>query len=75
MLGGSGMNKVIEQVMAGDAPIDADILCPPTPIIPAIELTAMRFATRAPIEGQSVLDSPLTAQENAAQHDFPGRPC
>ncbi|WP_210527631.1 substrate-binding domain-containing protein [Rubellimicrobium arenae] len=74
LLGGSGMNKVIDMIMKDDPLIDADIFYPPTLIIPAIELTAMRFATQAPIAGQYVLDSPLITSENAAEYYFPESP-
>ena len=74
LLGGSGMNRVIEMIMSGDPLIDADIFYPPTLIIPAIELTAMRFATQTPIAGQYVLDSPLITAENAADYYFPESP-
>ena len=74
LLGGSGMNKVIEMIINGDPLIDADIFYPPTIIVPAIELTAMRFATQAPIAGQYVLDSPLITAENAANYYFPESP-
>ncbi|CAA9414782.1 MAG: Ribose ABC transporter, periplasmic ribose-binding protein RbsB, partial [uncultured Rubellimicrobium sp.] len=58
LLGGSGMNRVIKMIMNVDPLIDADIFYPPTLIIPAIELAAMRFATPAPVAKQYVLDSP-----------------
>lgn len=74
LLGGSGMNTVIKGIMDGDALIDADIFYPPTIIVPAIELTVMRYATQAPIQGEYVLDSPLITQENAAEYYFPDSP-
>lgn len=74
LLGGSGMNRVIKMIMDGDAVIDADIFYPPTLIIPAIEVTAMRYATQAPIRGRYVLDSPLITRENAAEFYFPDSP-
>ena len=74
LLGGSGMNRVIEMIMKGDPLIDADIFYPPTLIIPAIELTALKFATKAPIDGTYVLSSPLITKENAAQYFFPDSP-
>ena len=74
LLGGSGMNRVIKMIMDGDPLIDADIFYPPTLIIPAIEVTTMRYATQAPIMGNYVLDSPLITQENAADFYFPDSP-
>jgi ribose transport system substrate-binding protein len=74
VLGGSGMNKVIKLVMDGNEMVDADIFYPPTLIIPAIELVAMKFATKAPINGRYVLGSPLITKENAAEYYFPDAP-
>ena len=74
LLGGSGMNRVIKLVMDGNSSIDADIFYPPTLIIPAIEITAMKYATQAPIHGQYVLDSPIITKENAADYYFPDSP-
>ena len=74
VLGGSGMNKVIKMVQDGGSAIDADIFYPPTLIIPAIQLTAMRAATQAPIRGRYILDSPLITKDNAAEFYFPDAP-
>ncbi|MBB5221903.1 ribose transport system substrate-binding protein [Amaricoccus macauensis] len=74
LLGGSGMNRVIKLIMDGNGGFDADIFYPPTLIIPAIELTAMKYATQAPIHGQYVLDSPLITRDNAAGYYFPDSP-
>ena len=74
LLGGSGMNRVIKMIMDGDSLIDADIFYPPTLIIPAIEVTAMRYATQAPISGRYVLNSPLITKQNAAEYYFPDSP-
>ena len=74
VLGGSGMNKVIKMIQDGGAMVDADIFYPPTLIIPAIELTAMRAATQAPIRGRYILDSPLITSDNAAEFYFPDAP-
>lgn len=74
LLGGSGMNRVVKMIMDGQGPIDADIFYPPTLIVPAIEATAMKFATQAPIRGRYVLDSPLITKENAAEYYFPDSP-
>lgn len=74
LLGGSGMNRVIKMVMDGDPLIDADIFYPPTLIVPAIQVTALKFATQAPINGRYVLDSPLITAANAAEYYFPESP-
>lgn len=74
LLGGSGMNRVIKMIMDGDTLIDADIFYPPTLIAPAIEVTAMRYATQSPIRGRYVLDSPLITKDNAEEFYFPDSP-
>jgi ribose transport system substrate-binding protein len=74
VLGGSGMNKVIKLVKDGNDMVDADIFYPPTLIIPAIELTTMKFATQAPINGRYVLGSPLITKDNASDYYFPDAP-
>lgn len=74
LLGGSGMNQVIKMIMDETGEFDADIFYPPTLIIPAIEITALKYATQAPIQGEYVLDSPLITQENAAEYYFPDSP-
>ncbi|MCL4068370.1 substrate-binding domain-containing protein [Pseudomonas sp. GX19020] len=74
LLGGSGMNRVIKQIMDGDALIDADIFYPPTLIIPAISVTAARYAVQSPVHGIYTLDSPLITAENAAEYYFPDSP-
>ena len=74
LLGGSGMNRVIKMIMDGDKLIDANIFYPPTLIAPAIEVTAMRYATQSPIRGRYVLDSPLITKDNAEEFYFPDSP-
>ena len=74
VLGGSGMNKVVKMVMDGHEAVDADIFYPPTIIIPAIELTTLKYATQAPISGRYVLGSPLITKDNASEYYFPDSP-
>ena len=74
VIGGSGMNRIVKNVMDGGTPVDADIFYPPTIIIPAIELTTMKFTTQAPILGRYVLDSPLITKDNAKDYYFPASP-
>lgn len=74
VLGGSGMNRVIKMIMDGDSLVDADIFYPPTLIIPAIEVTTMKYATQAPVRGRYILDSPLITKANGAEFYFPDAP-
>ena len=61
-------------VMDGDNRVDADNFYPPTLIIPAIELTTMKYATQTPITGRYVLGSQLITKDNAAEYYFPDSP-
>ncbi len=54
--------------------IDADVLYHPSMIIPAIELTTMKYATGAPVKGTLTLDSPLVTKANAAEYYKPDSP-
>lgn len=75
VLGGGGMKDIIKAVMDGDHDmIDADVLYHPSLIVPAIELTTMKYATGAPAKGTLQLDSPLVTQENAAEYYKPDSP-
>lgn len=74
VIGGCGMNTVIKMVMDGHPMIESSIFSPPSVIVPAIELVAMRYATQAPIVGRYILDSPLITKENAAEYYFPESP-
>jgi ribose transport system substrate-binding protein len=54
--------------------IDADVLYHPSLIVPAIELTTMKYATGAPISGTYQLASPLVTKANAADYYNPDSP-
>lgn len=75
VLGGGGMKEIIKAVMDGDHDmIDADVLYHPNLVVPAIQLTAMHYATGTPIEGTFQLDSVMVTQENAEQYYNPDSP-
>lgn len=74
VIGGCGMNTVIKMIMDGHPMIDSSIFSPPSVIVPAIELVALRYATQAPIVGEYILASPLITKENAADYYFPDSP-
>lgn len=74
IVGGAGMKEIIARVMEGDALVPVDVLYPPAMIATAIEVTALRYVSNAPIQGQYILGSPLITQENAEQYYFPDSP-
>lgn len=74
ILGGAGMKEMIQRVMNNDPLIPADVLYPPGMIATAMEVTALKFVSDAPILGQYILDSPLITPENAADFYFPDSP-
>ena len=43
-------------------------------ITTAIEITALHFTARLPIDRRYILDSPLVTPENAARYYFPNSP-
>ena len=69
VLGGGGMKQFVKDVMDGSNDmVDADVLYHPSLVIPAIELTTMKYATGAPIRGTFQLDSPMITKANAAEY-------
>lgn len=74
IVGGAGMKEIIKGVMEGDPLVPVDVLYPPAMIATAMEVTALRFVTDAPVLGEYILDSPLVTQENAADYYFPDSP-
>lgn len=74
IVGGAGMKQIIKRVMEGDDLVPVDVLYPPSMIATAIDITAMRFVSNAPVQGEYILDSPLVTPENAEQYYFPDSP-
>lgn len=74
MLGGNGMKRVIEMVMAGDERTPISTPYPPSMIASAMFMTAAQFAGQAPMRGSFKLDAPLITPENAEQFYFPESP-
>lgn len=74
IVGGAGMKEIIYRVMQGDRLTPVDVLYPPGMIATAMEVTALRFVSSAPILGEYILDSPLITPENAADYYFPDSP-
>ena len=74
IVGGGGMKDIVRRVMAGDALTPVDVLYPPSMIATAMELTALKFLSNAPISGEYILSSPLITPENAEQFYYPDSP-
>jgi len=74
VVGGGGMKEVIKRVQNKDTLVPVDIVYSPSMIANAIELTALHYTAKLPINGTYILDSPLVTPENAAQYYFPNSP-
>jgi ribose transport system substrate-binding protein len=74
VVGGGGMKEVIKRVQNKDELIPVDIVYSPSMIANAIEITALHFTAKLPVNGTYILDSPLVTPANAAQYYFPDSP-
>ena len=74
IVGGGGMKDIVKRVMDGDALTPVDVLYPPAMIATAMELTALKFLSNAPISGEYILGSPLITKDNAEDYYFPDSP-
>ena len=74
VVGGGGMKEMIKRVQNKDALVPIDIVYSPSMIANAIELTALHYIAKLPVNGTYILDSPLVTPENAAQYYFPDSP-
>jgi ribose transport system substrate-binding protein len=74
VVGGGGMKEMVKRVQNKDPLIPIDIVYSPSMISDAIELTALHYTAKLPVNGTYILDSPLITSENAAQYYFPDSP-
>lgn len=74
VVGGAGMKDIIKRVMDGDRLTPVDVLYPPAMIATAMEITALKAVSGAPIKGEYIVGSPLITQENAKDYYFPDSP-
>lgn len=74
IVGGGGMKDIVKRVMDGNELTPVDVLYPPSMISTAMELTALKFVSGSPIEGEYILGSPLITQDNAEDYYFPDSP-
>jgi len=65
---------MIARVVQGDRLVPVDVLYPPGMIATAMELTALKFVSDAPVLGRYILDAPLITPQDAAEYYFPDLP-
>jgi ribose transport system substrate-binding protein len=68
------MKEMVKRVQNKDALVPIDIVYSSSMIANAIELTALHYIAKLPVNGTYILDSPLVTPENAAQYYFPDSP-
>ena len=73
IVGGAGMKEMIARVMQGDKLVPVDVLYPPAMIATAMEVTALKFVSDAPIRPVHPRRPPRHAR-NAAEYYFPDSP-
>jgi ribose transport system substrate-binding protein len=74
VIGGAGMKEIVKRIMDKDPQIPVDVTYPPALISAAIEMTALRFVSDAPVYGRFIIGSTLITPENAARFYFPDSP-
>ena len=67
IVGGAGMQQILQRVQAGDALTPIDVSYSPAMIATAIELTTSHFTGGIQGAGRYILDSTLITQDNADQ--------
>src|SRR4029077_2051013 len=74
VVGGGGMKEMVKRVIDKDSQTPVNIVYSPSMIGVAVELTALHFVTKLPMNGTYIVDSPLVSPENATQYYFPSSP-
>jgi ribose transport system substrate-binding protein len=74
VVGGGGMKEVVKRVEDKDTLVPVDITYSPSMIGVAVEVTALHFTAKLPINGTYILESVLVTPDNAAQYYFPTSP-
>jgi ribose transport system substrate-binding protein len=74
VVGGGGMKEAVKRVMDKDMQTPVTVIYYPSMVGVAIELTALHFITKLPMNGTYILDSTLVTPENASQYYFPSSP-
>ena len=74
VIGGAGMKEIVKRIMDGDPQLPVNVTYPPALISSAIEMTALRFVSKAPMTGRFIIGSQLITPENAEQFYYPDSP-
>jgi len=74
VVGGGGMKEMVKRVIDKDPQTPVDIVYSPSMIGVAVEVTALHFVTKLPMNGTYIVDSPLVSPQNATQYYFPSSP-
>lgn len=74
VIGGAGMKEIVKRIMDGDKQLPVNVTYPPALISSAIEMTALRFVSNAPMTGRFIIGSQLITPENAQQFYYPDSP-
>ncbi len=67
VVGGAGMQQIIQAVAAGDTLTPVDVSYSPAMIATAIELTTAHLVSGVQVSGRYILDSTLITKDNAAE--------
>jgi ribose transport system substrate-binding protein len=68
VVGGAGMQQILQRVAAGDKLTPIDVSYSPAMIATAIELTTSHFTGGIQVAGRYILDSTVITQENAGEY-------
>ncbi|MGV3576085.1 MAG: substrate-binding domain-containing protein [Devosia sp.] len=74
VVGGAGMQQILQAVANGDALTPVDVSYSPAMIATAIELTTSHFTGGIQVAGRYILDSTLITKDNAASFLDPNSP-
>ena len=74
IVGGAGMQQMLQRVAAGDKLVPVDVSYSPAMIATAIELTTSHLVGGIQVSGRYVLNSTLITKDNAAEYLDPASP-
>jgi ribose transport system substrate-binding protein len=74
IVGGAGMQQMLQRVQAGDKLVPIDVSYSPAMIATAIELTTSHFTGGIQVAGRYILDSTVITQDNVEQFLDPESP-
>ena len=74
IVGGAGMQQILQRVQAGDKLVPIDVSYSPAMIATAIELTTSHFTGGIQVAGRYILDSTVITQDNVEEFLDPSSP-